>query len=265
MPKMCQNLDTRAIELNKRKQKKLSNLSESHSTKPKNPPRRNRSNSRGNQRKAGGDRQRSTSRRRDRSNGRSNRSNNRKGEVPKYSNNTYRQRYQDHRHRPTPRNTHQYNPERRNHYEAESTNYDNASPSSSEEEMVWQPRYPRKQRTSRDPPPRRTYAQVAGIAADLKEYIEPVFQSLSEETLLQKCLLGATQNRNESFNSFVWARAPKTEYVTRPTVEIATSQAVLVFNSGSQALVPIIECLGANPGPLCSSYLAAKTQEGSTA
>ena len=70
------------------------------------------------------------------------------------------------------------------------------------------------------------------IALDLKDYIQPVFESLCEEKLLEKCLLGATQNRNESFNNLLWARAPKTEYVTRSTVEIATGQAVLVFNSG---------------------------------
>ena len=49
-----------------------------------------------------------------------------------------------------------------------------------------------------------------------------------------------------------WAHAPKKEYVTRSTVEIATAQAVLVFNSGSQALIPIMERLGAHPGQLCS-------------
>ena len=54
----------------------------------------------------------------------------------------------------------------------------------------------------------------------------------------------ATQNRNESFNNLIWARAPKTEFVSRPTIEVAVSQAVLVSNS---ALLPIMERLVIEP------------------
>ena len=79
------------------------------------------------------------------------------------------------------------------------------------------------------------------IPADLEQYIKPVFAALCTPELLEKCLLGATQNRNESFNNLVWARAPKTEFVTRPTVDIAVSQAVIIFNSGQQALLPVMD------------------------
>ena len=78
--------------------------------------------------------------------------------------------------------------------------------------------------------------------------------------MLEKCLLGATQNRNESFNSLIWTRAPKTEYATRSTIEVAVIQAVLVFNSGQQVLLPILEQLGVAPGPICTEYLAKKDQ-----
>ena len=78
------------------------------------------------------------------------------------------------------------------------------------------------------------------IPADLEQYVKPVFDSLCEEKLLKRCLLGATQNQNESLNNNIWARAPKTEYASRTTIEVAVAQAVIVFNSGSQALAPII-------------------------
>ena len=45
------------------------------------------------------------------------------------------------------------------------------------------------------------------IPADLEQYIKPVFAALCTPELLEKCLLGATQNRNESFNNLVWACA----------------------------------------------------------
>ena len=88
--------------------------------------------------------------------------------------------------------------------------------------------------------------------------MKPVFEGLCDQNLLEKCLLGATQNRNESLNSLIWARAPKTEYATRSTIEVAVSQAVLVFNSGQQALLPILEQLGVDPGPISTEYLAKK-------
>ena len=67
------------------------------------------------------------------------------------------------------------------------------------------------------PPPHNT----TFIPADLAEHVKPIFVSLTDKKLLERCLLGATQNQNESFNSTVWKRAPKTEFVSLDTVEIA--------------------------------------------
>ena len=96
------------------------------------------------------------------------------------------------------------------------------------------------------------------IPVDFEKYVKPIFYDLCSEDLLEKCLLGATQNRSESFNSLIWARAPKTEYVTRPTVEVAVSQAVLVFNSDRQALLEVMKRLRLHPGPLCCNHFAAQ-------
>ena len=96
------------------------------------------------------------------------------------------------------------------------------------------------------------------IPADFEKYLKPTFDDLCKEELLQKCLLGATQNRNESFNKLVWARAPKTEFVGKATIEIATSHAVLVFNSGRKALLPLLERMGIHAGPLCTTHLEQK-------
>ena len=82
-------------------------------------------------------------------------------------------------------------------------------------------------------------------------YILPVWEALCAEQLLRKCLLRATQNRNESFNSLIWARAPKTEFVGKASVDFAVSQAVVTFNSGcQQALLPVLEGVGAQPADL---------------
>ncbi len=79
---------------------------------------------------------------------------------------------------------------------------------------------------------------------------------LCDDELLKKCLLGATQNRNESFNSLVWSRVPKTEFTGLDAVGLAVSQAVVVFNSGCQAACQtVLENAGIDPGHYCVSHL----------
>ena len=93
------------------------------------------------------------------------------------------------------------------------------------------------------------------IPEDLAGYVKPIFNDLCDRKLLERCVLGATQNRNESINVMIWARAPKTEYVCLATIEFAASNAVMVFNSGSKALLPYIGDLGVQAGPHCTSEL----------
>ena len=106
-----------------------------------------------------------------------------------------------------------------------------------------------------DPP-----AAVQCIPEDLAGYVKPIFEDLCDRQLLERCVLGATQNRNESINGMIWARAPKTEYVSLATIEFAVSNAIVVFNSGSRALLPYIRELGVQAGPLCTSYLERKDE-----
>ena len=49
---------------------------------------------------------------------------------------------------------------------------------------------------------------------------------------MEGCVLGATQNHDESFNSTIWQRCPKTEFCSATTVEIAVNLAVNSFNAG---------------------------------
>ena len=85
-----------------------------------------------------------------------------------------------------------------------------------------------------------------------------MFDELCNEELLRKCLLGATQNRNESFNNLIYQRLHTTLYTTRPTNEIVVSHAAIVFNSGRQGLISFMDRLEMNPGPLCTAHLASQ-------
>ena len=48
------------------------------------------------------------------------------------------------------------------------------------------------------------------------------------------------------------------QYVTRSTIEVAVSHAVLVFNSGRQAIASVMERPGIIAGPLCISHLVSQ-------
>jgi hypothetical protein len=91
--------------------------------------------------------------------------------------------------------------------------------------------------------------------------VKKVFEDLCDESLLSRCLLGATQNRNESFNALIWARCSKTDFSGTSSIHIATSLAVLVFNGGSQALTQVMDELSFEAGPLCSAHLAARDKD----
>ena len=74
--------------------------------------------------------------------------------------------------------------------------------------------------------------QTPKLPIDLSPFIKPVFTELSKLELLEKCVLGATQNQNESFNNIVWSRCPKTGFCSCETVEIAVYLAAITFNHG---------------------------------
>ena len=76
----------------------------------------------------------------------------------------------------------------------------------------------------------------------------PIFQELSTEVLLKKCLHGRTQNNNEAINGFIWKRLPKDVFVGWYTLQIGVSSAVLNFNSGAHGLVEVFEKLGMSAG-----------------
>ena len=78
--------------------------------------------------------------------------------------------------------------------------------------------------------------------------LKPIFAEPSDETLLEKCLHGKTQNQNESFNVMIWDRIPKTRYVSLTQLELGVYDAVTNFNIGKKASVLIYEKLNLIPG-----------------
>jgi len=84
--------------------------------------------------------------------------------------------------------------------------------------------------------------------------IQPVFEALSDESLLKACLNGGTQNQTEAFNCLVWQRAPKRTHSGLPTVQIARYLAIGIFNDGGRTILDVLEELGIAIGNYCVSF-----------
>ena len=76
------------------------------------------------------------------------------------------------------------------------------------------------------------YVHKNALPEEIVLSIKPLFERLSDATLLQKCLHGFTQNQNESLNKEIWSLCPKTEYVGARTIQTAVALAVSVWNNG---------------------------------
>lgn len=87
------------------------------------------------------------------------------------------------------------------------------------------------------------------LPADVLIAMKPIYQDLSKDELLQRCLGGFTQNNNESFNQLVWKISPKSVSGTSTIVEIAANIAACTFNEGSFALLAFMQEMGIGTGP----------------
>lgn len=83
-----------------------------------------------------------------------------------------------------------------------------------------------------------------GLPDSVVNIIKPTYMSLCDQTLLEKCLHGMTQNRNESLNNVIWTILPKETFVGLQTLLLGAHIAVLLFNSGYLGILPIFSALG---------------------
>jgi len=78
--------------------------------------------------------------------------------------------------------------------------------------------------------------------------LEPIFKRLSDNELLNRCLLGLTQNQNECINGLLWSRVPKSAFCGKRRIEIAVCETVCVANTGAASKGLLMEKLGISPG-----------------
>ena len=76
------------------------------------------------------------------------------------------------------------------------------------------------------------------LSEEVGAVVKDVYVRLGHTDLLGRCLMGKTQNSNESLHSVVLRKCPKTGFVELSRVVFASSAAVSEFNSGINPLRP---------------------------
>lgn len=93
-----------------------------------------------------------------------------------------------------------------------------------------------------------TYEHKNSLPRDVLDKIKPVYRVLAHPDLLSKCVHGKTQNSNESFNSVMWNRCPKTKFCGLSVVKIAMYDAILCFNEGESTRFEVMKRAGMEGG-----------------
>ncbi|XP_028394501.1 uncharacterized protein LOC114518697 [Dendronephthya gigantea] len=93
-----------------------------------------------------------------------------------------------------------------------------------------------------------TYSGEDCLPSVFKEVLKPTFLALSESGLLQRCVLGTTQNQNESLNGLVWAQCPKHKHHGSKAVHCAVGSAVCHFHKGAETRLRAMKRLSIDPG-----------------
>lgn len=99
-----------------------------------------------------------------------------------------------------------------------------------------------------------TYQHKPALSIEIFNAIKPIYEDLSRNELLERCLGGYTQNNNECFNSTVWNIAPKTVSSNKKVLDIATSVATCIFNDGLFSIMKIMEVLHLLIGSNCYNF-----------
>ena len=65
--------------------------------------------------------------------------------------------------------------------------------------------------------------------------LKAIRQKKGETSLLESCVLGATQNQSEILNALVWAGCPKRKHRGHKAVSCAVASAVCLIHKGSES------------------------------
>ena len=98
---------------------------------------------------------------------------------------------------------------------------------------------------------------IASVQPDLRKALRPIYEELTEDDLLERCVGAFSQNNNEYYHSVIWRLAPKLRICGKRTIESAVHIAACTFNEGQRTLSVIMKELCCIVGENCYKQLEA--------
>ena len=86
-----------------------------------------------------------------------------------------------------------------------------------------------------------TYKKTIDLPRNIFDIIWSIFEELSEDELLLKCVHGETQNHNEAFNGITCKKCPKDIFVHRHTFKLRMNSAILHFKDWVCGVTKILQ------------------------
>ena len=99
------------------------------------------------------------------------------------------------------------------------------------------------------------------LREEVLKLIKPIYENLSSESLLTRCLGLETQNNNELLNSLIWTFAPKHIHAGSHIIEIANHNAVCIFNEASLPVLKIMDTMLIKIGPQSHAFTNRRDQQ----
>lgn len=90
--------------------------------------------------------------------------------------------------------------------------------------------------------------------------IKPIYEDLTKDDLLERCLGGFTQNNNESYNQLIWKLSPKHLPGGVVPVKIAAYASACIFNEGQTSILKMFEAMGVPCGSNSHEYVAQQDE-----
>jgi hypothetical protein len=101
---------------------------------------------------------------------------------------------------------------------------------------------------------KKDHKQSINLPTWMFPILTKIFQQLSSDELLLKCVHGETQNSNESLNNLIWMKCPKQIFVQKPVVELGVNSAILQFNEGLFGISKVLSQFGIENGACFHKY-----------
>ncbi|KAK4304562.1 hypothetical protein Pmani_023443 [Petrolisthes manimaculis] len=90
------------------------------------------------------------------------------------------------------------------------------------------------------------------------QQVKAVYERLTTDDMMSRCLEGLTQNRNEHLHSRIWKVCPKHRSASKRMVDFATATAVCTYNMGYIGSNFTTDLLGIEYTVSMDNYLKAK-------